>query len=272
MDEVCRREKCFMPKIIDVITFNGEYDLFDIRYNILKDYVDKFVVIEFDKTFSGREKPFYGLELDKRFNSWQEKISYHYHSEKIYGKYKELAENSPNTKGAEHWKREFIMKESIKDALEVIRVQDNDIVFIGDCDEIWDKEALEIDNNIKLRLLVYTYYLNNRSNEEFWGTFKGRYGDIRDNCLNHLRSDVHKRSVGSYGWHFTSLKAGLKRKLEDSYTQESYATPQVMNNLEENIKNNRDFLGRNFKYWIDESDWPQYLKENRGKYGHLLKK
>jgi hypothetical protein len=44
-----------------------------------------------------------------------------------------------------------------------------------------------------------------------------------------------------------------------------------MEHLEENIENNQDFLGRNFIYKVDESQWPEYLKENREKYLHLLK-
>ena len=47
-----------MAKIIDVITFNGESEIWDIRYNILKNYVDEFVVLEFNETFSGKPKPY----------------------------------------------------------------------------------------------------------------------------------------------------------------------------------------------------------------------
>jgi len=43
--------------IYDIITYNGEDELFDIRLHVLKDYVDEFRVIEFDKTFSGKSKP-----------------------------------------------------------------------------------------------------------------------------------------------------------------------------------------------------------------------
>src|SRR6185503_20943331 len=43
-------------KIIDTILYNGEEDLFDLRYNILKDVVDEFVVAEAQTTFSGKPK------------------------------------------------------------------------------------------------------------------------------------------------------------------------------------------------------------------------
>lgn len=249
--------------IIDCITFNGEYDLFEIRYNILKDFVDEFIVIEFDKTFSGREKgPTFQVGL-------YPSVNYHFIAEGLYEKYKELAENSPNTIGAEHWKREFMQKESIKDCL--IHLKDDDIVFIGDCDEIWEPNILKFKVALmKLKLEVYTYYLNNRSSENFWGTIVAEYRDIKDSCLNHLRINAPKSTYYA-GWHFTSMASTLAKKLEDSYTKEDYASDVIMQNLLDNIKNNKDFLGRDFTYTLDESDWPPWLKEHRQDYQHLLK-
>lgn len=249
--------------IVDVVTYNGEKELFDLRYNILKDVVDEFIVVEFDKTFSGKPK-------EKQFDLKAPNIKSFYVTEDIYEKYREMAEKSPNTAGADHWKTEFMQKESIKDCL--THLDDEDIVFIGDCDEIWKLSAFARTTTIpnKLKLKVYTYYLNNRSSEEFWGTLVSRYKDIRNECLNHLRSNAYKTD-NEWGWHFTSLKDGLKKKLEDSYTKETYANDWVMDNLEKNMDENKDFLGRDFKYMINESEWPQYLKDNKEKYIHLCK-
>lgn len=256
--------------VVDVITYNGEADLFELRYNILKDFVDKFIVIEFDKTFNGRPKEASFL-FDKRRQIMYPKVRYWLVSEDVWSKYIPLAKESPNTVGAEHWITEFAQKESIKDYL--TDLNDEDIVFIGDCDEIWDPQMLPPpDFDVwKLRLRVYTYYLNNLSSESFLGTLVGKYKYIKDKCLNHLRTFDNSKTTEFYGWHFTSMKDGLKQKLEDSYTPESYATPEVLDNLLDNINNNKDFLGRDFKYTVDESQWPQYLKDNRERYAHLLK-
>lgn len=124
----------------------------------------------------------------------------------------------------------------------------------------------------KLRLRVYSYYLNNRSDEEFAGTLVGKWGEIKNECLNHLRSNT-KPTKDYFGHHFTSMGGHekVKGKLTDTYTKDSYANDWVLDNLKENIDSNKDFLGRNFIYTIDENDWPTYLKENRDKYKHLLK-
>ena len=124
---------------------------------------------------------------------------------------------------------------------------------------------------LKLKLKVYTYNLNNRSSETFYGPIIVRWGDIKDKCLNHVRSHEHIKSDKECGWHFTSMAAEMRRKLGDSYTEESYATNYVMDNLDQNIKQNKDFLGRNFTYKVDESEWPEWLKIHREDYKHLLK-
>lgn len=261
--------------IIDVITFNGEYDLFDLHYNILKDYVDEFIVVEFDKTFSGKEKPWYFDECKEKYT----KVKYCKVTEDVYNKYKELAESSPNTeygKGAEHWIREFCQKESIKDCL--THLKDEDVVFIGDCDEIYEPGWFQLSDvkttpTVKAKLRVYTYWLNNRSSEEFWGTLASNWGTLKNLCLNHVRTTPYYKTERYCGWHFTSMGGfeAVKKKLEDSYAKETYAADEVIEHLEDNIMKQRDFLGRKFTYTINESEWPQYLKDNREKYAYLCK-
>ncbi len=125
--------------IYDVFTYNGEKDILDIRFNTLSPFVDKFVIIEFDKTFSGKKKP--RLLLRDWNSDWQQfldKIDYVQIKEEVYNGYESLADTSPNVpkNGPAHWKREFCQKESIKNAISDLK--DEDIVFIGDVDELPD--------------------------------------------------------------------------------------------------------------------------------------
>lgn len=261
--------------IFDTFTYNGERDILDIRLNVLYPYVDKFIIVEFDETFSGRKKPKYLLkDWGKDWTKFLDKIDYAYIKKDEYFKYEDLASTSPNVpkNGPAHWKREFCQKESIKDA--ILGLRDEDLVFIGDVDEIWNPECFKspLIASCKLKLKVYSYYLNNKSNEEFWGTIVGYYKDFKGKCLNHLRSTDLPRTQQEFGWHFTSCLGyeETKRKLTDSYTNDSYANEWVLSNLEQNINGNCDFLGRNFNYMEDDSNWPDYLKDNKSKYEHLL--
>ena len=61
----------------------------------------------------------------------------------------------------------------------------------------------------------------------------------------------------------------IRRKLNDSYTTESYNTYDVQEKLKDRIRNREDYLGRDFTFTIDESDWPHYLTNNRKQYERL---
>lgn len=258
--------------VIDCFTYNGEKDLLKLHLSILDPLVDEFVIVEAPTTFSGKPKTLYGLRDMHLVKQFWPKIKYHVIDENYTQEELDLAESSPNTQGAEHWKREFLQKESIKKALS--HVENDDIVYIGDVDEIWNRSPHNIISNepLKLRLKVYTYFLNNRSSEQFWGTVMGKWRTMKNDCLNHIRTNAN-RSDGYNGWHFTSMGGyeEVRRKLEDSYTRESYFTEGVENNLKANIESNQDFLGRKFIYNLDETEWPPYLKEHKHEYKHLLR-
>lgn len=261
--------------IYDTFTYNGEFQVLKLHMSILGDYVDKFIIVEANKTFSGADKPLYFFRDQRFFKQWWKKIDYYVVNDwddvDLWGQ----ATNSPNTKGASHWKREFYIKESIHKALKRNNVQNDDTVFIGDVDEIIDPTAIfESETPIKAKLRVYSYYLNNLSNEKFYGTLIGQYRDIKDNCLNHMRSDVSLYSQGEpLGWHFTNMGGmnEVRRKLNDSYTPESYNTFDVQQKLPERFRNGQDYIGRDFNFITDEADWPSYLTKNRDKYSLLCK-
>lgn len=256
--------------VIDCFTYNGELDILDLRLNMLYKHVDRFVIVESKTTFSGKPKRLYFSNQEGKFKEFWHKIDYFIIDENYSKEERALADSSPNTEGAKHWKTEFLQKESIKKAL--WNLKDDDIVYIGDVDEIWDVTHKPLMPE-KLKLRVYAYYLNNLSNEEFWGTVVAPWSYFKDKVLNHVRSDTQIRGSEYGGWHFTSM-GGLKqvqRKLEDSYTKESYLTKEVQNLLPERVDKGIDYLGRPFTFKIDEEDWPSYLYSRKRRYKHLCK-
>lgn len=261
--------------VIDTFFYNGERDILRLHLAIMAPYVDKFIICEAKTTFTRQPKPLYFFRDQRYFKEWWPKIRYYVIREDYTEEEYALAESSPNTRGASHWVWEFLQKESIQKALKAENAQDEDTLLIGDVDEIIDPTVnFESETPIKAKLRVYAYYLNNRSNEEFYGTLITQYKDIKGKCLNHFRSEKALYSKGDYlGWHFTS-QGGLKevqRKLNDSYTGESYNTPEVQALLPERHKEGTDYLGRPFKFTQDETEWPDYLKKHRKQYEHLIK-
>jgi beta-1,4-mannosyl-glycoprotein beta-1,4-N-acetylglucosaminyltransferase len=257
-----------MARIIDAITFHNEFDMFDIRYNILKDYVDEFVVVESMSSFGGLPKELNFPKIKDKY----EKVKYYVNDDKYTEEEYKQAKESPNTGGVPRWMHEFVQKERIKNALE--HLNDEDIVFVGDVDEIVDPKYYKEppDKLTKFKLKVYTYFLNLRSNEVFCGTICTNYKEIKEGCLNHLRNNAEdKNTLEECGWHFTS-QGGLeavKQKIYDQYN------PDVFNDWVYKTIDQRfgraDFIGRDFILKVDESEWPEYLKDNREKYLHLLK-
>ena len=261
--------------VIDSFTYNGEFQMLKLHLAVLNDYVDKFIIVEANKTFTGYDKPLHFFRDQRYFKDYWKKIEYHVVNNWDDVGIWDMASKSPNTVGASHWKREFYIKENIQKALIESGAKDTDTVFIGDVDEIIDPQVnYESETPIKAKLRVYANYLNQRSNEEFYGTLIAEYKDIKGKCLNHMRSDKSLYSKGEYlGWHFTNMGGveEVRKKLNDSYTPESYNTFEVQQLLPERLRGGKDYLGRNFTLHLDEQDWPTYLKDNRDKFKLLCK-
>lgn len=259
-------------KVIDIFSYNGELDMLRLHLEIMSPYVDKFIICESKTTFSGYKKPLYFFQHQRYVSPFWPKIQHFVIPDEFTPEEVLAAEASPNTVGAKHWKQEFLQKEALQKALIKAKAKDDDLVIVGDVDEIIDMPiAFNPSQVSKIKLKVYAYYLNNRSSEEFWGPIITPYKNLRSRCLNHIRSTEHVKTKEEYGWHFTS-QGGLKevqRKLNNSYTTESYNTAEVQKLLPERHRQGLDYLGRPFQFKKDEEGWPQYLKDHKSNYAHL---
>lgn len=139
-----------------------------------------------------------------------------------------------------------------------------------------DNKTLDKVLNLKLRQLNYSYYLNNRSSEDWQGTNIFKYKNIKD--LNITRAN-HDIVLENGGWHFTNMFSfeGLINKLE-SYDHQEANIPWVKDGLQARIDANIDYLGRThdwqgkpFVLWKDESQLPKYLLDNKELYSHIWK-
>ena len=266
--------------VIDTILYNGEADMLEIRLNILDKHTDFFVICEAPNTFRGKPKPLYFQEQQERFSKWKDKIIYHLIDENYTQEEWNFAKSSPNTGGSDIWCREFLQREAILKAIK--HLDDEDIVYVSDCDEIWKPH--EIGEKIyKLEQLVYCYYLNNRSSEPWAGTVVGKYKYIKNSCLNHLRSSGIFRLnepatwnldtlIEDGGWHFTNMGgvSEIKRKVE-SFGHSELDTEQFKNTIEDRINKKVDYMGfRHFMMWTEEKDLPEYILNNKTKWQRLL--
>lgn len=262
-------------KVIDIFSFNGESDILELRLNILDKYVDEFIICEGDETTAGKAKPRYFEENRERYSKWLHKIKYYIFSPYTDPALSLLADTSPGVPKDMHWwRREFIQKESMRYAL--THLKDDDKVFIGDVDEIWNPLIEYPNGRAELHQTVYTYWLNNKSSEYWTGTSLMLYKDIKTDTLDNLRAYDTMRAymkapvIKNAGWHFTNIGGidFIKRKIQ-SYAHQEFNNEYTLNLIEQRVKNNQDYLGRDFKLGIDENDWPEYLKQHKDKYSQL---
>lgn len=259
-------------KKYDIFTFNNELDMLEIRLNVLNDYVDYFVIIESTETFSGIEKPLNYLNNKDRFKEFENKIIHYivddtpkdFYDKNCDQKILETASNSSNvTRDNLCWLKEFYQKEMILKSL--INLNDDDVCYISDVDEIWNYKInydVSGDNICKPKInKTYINYLNTKTNEN-WDQFTGpivtRYCNIKNECLNHLRTIPKMRDKYLYyengGWHFNAL-GGIEKKVED-FKHYIY-TLSYMKNRESN-------------WVVDEFDLPNFIIENKEKYKKLF--
>ena len=281
-------------RVYDIFTFFNELELLEMRLAILAPYVDMFVIIECAETFSGKPKPLYYQENKERFKQYESKIL-HYVVQGVPKDHADLEErrNDPHLDplereiinyaltsdnvpaGSTHWLKEFYQKEAIQKAL--VGIGNDDFCFVSDLDEIWNPETvldIRTDDVYKLRQDMYAYYLNNRSSEAWAGTLGTKYKNIKHNCLNHLRTPSKTRYtyVPNGGWHFTNQGGAdrIRTKLE-SYGHQEFNTAEVKSSIETKIRENRDFVGRGFTFWKDESGLPEYILKNKERYRNFFR-
>jgi beta-1,4-mannosyl-glycoprotein beta-1,4-N-acetylglucosaminyltransferase len=113
-----------------------------------------------------------------------------------------------------------------------------------------------------------------RSSEDWAGTIVTRYKNIKNACLNHLRTPWRTNYVfiDNAGWHFSFMGGPDRVKIKlESYGHQEFNNDYVKNDIENKLANNLEVLGRSFTLTEDESSLPQYLKDNKEKYKHLFK-
>jgi hypothetical protein len=61
----------------------------------------------------------------------------------------------------------------------------------------------------------------------------------------------------------------IRRKLNDSYTKETFNTIEIQQNLEKRF-GKTDYVGRKYRYKIEEKNLPRYILLNKEKYKKLF--
>ncbi len=273
--------------IYDCFTFFNELDLLELRLNILNEVVDKFVIVEGTKTFTGNDKPLNFKENENRYEKFKDKI--------IYIVFDDYPEND------NPWIYESLQRNAIAKGLK--NCNDNDIILISDLDEIISPDAIKegiktIDTGTPIKKFVQynmNYYMNViKCNQPLWfhpemcsyKNFKNCLDNIDYNynefCPKEVNSGTTANKIRMYvecdliphgGWHFSFLGGADKILYKyENYSHQEFK-PQldsIMKNIIKSLDNintiNTSKAFRALKYSI----LPIYLQNNLEKYKNYL--
>ena len=113
--------------IYDCFTFFNEIDLLKLRLEMLDHVVDKFVIVETNKTFHGIDKPYNFINHKNEFYKYLNKIIYI------------NPDDIPIYKGDGDWDIEYYSRNSIMKGL--TKCEPDDIIIVSDIDEIPNIDA-----------------------------------------------------------------------------------------------------------------------------------
>ena len=281
-------------KVFDVFLFGYELDLLEIRLNILDPYVDYFVFSESKWAFSGMEKGLYYRDNKERFKKFEHKIIYNEIPDPTENQLEEISKKY-NIAGHPTYQRDVYQKDSIRGVLEK-HCSDDDIIIQSDLDEIILPEALaDIQGWFADPRAIYTghqkffmchvnrlMYENGEPVEKWRGpqfctlAYMKAFGGF-NTCRNPGKGPDHVKEylIDGCGWHFSFLGGNdkIKEKLQ-GYGHQEHNNDMVKDNLEENIKNNKDILGRGYYDYkivpFDPEEYPRELVLNQEFYEEFI--
>ena len=120
-------------RVIDGILFFDEISMLRLRLLALRDVVDHHVIVESNRTFTGKPKPLYFVENMHLFEEFMPRITHIV--------VEQMARNEPEY--ANHvWENEYFSRDAVRLGLTACGATDEDIILVADTDEIPHPEAI----------------------------------------------------------------------------------------------------------------------------------
>tara|TARA_B100000989_G_scaffold58630_1_gene39902 strand:+ start:1130 stop:1939 length:810 start_codon:yes stop_codon:yes gene_type:complete len=260
-------------KIFDCITFFDNNFMFEIRYNILSNFVDYFVICEskYDHKGDPKKKNFL---LKKNYD---------------FKKIKYFFIDQPFPKNTDRWENQAIQREHL---LSCLNFADNeDYIFFSDPDEIINPKFLknfELKKKFGIFMMDcfnYKFNLFNPHESPWEGTRVTKKKNL--SSIDYLRQKVLSKNLNykfyrldkeknielfkKSGWHFNNVMSPkeislkLKTFAHSEFSSKKYSDETIISNK---MKEQVDLFERGHKYQkinFDES-FPNFLVNNKEYY------
>jgi len=225
--------------IVDCFLFYNELDMLHLHLEELYDTVDKFVLVESTTTFVGNEKLLYFNENKDRYSKYLDKIIH------------VIVEDTPKSNNT--WSSEKFQRNAIDRGISQLNLKDDDIIVIGDVDEIPDSKTIMniskgvLDKPVSLEMDFYYYNFTCR-NVDKWHSVKVIpfifYNKFRDpDNLRRSKCDIVKNG----GWHLSYFGTPefISNKLSNFSHQEfNNSTYNTIETIKTKMSEGGDLFGR----------------------------
>ena len=278
-----KNKKVYKMKVIDCVCFLQEIDLLKARLELLQDAVDITLVVESNTTFSGKPKPY---NLDSRireFDQWHEKLMYMMIDQSDSDvEIKEVSKYTPENGS-------WLLEHQHRNSFALVRdiVEDDDIVLIGDLDEVPYPEAIEILKTlpdsyfpVSLNMLFHYYYVNcqNIGFERQWnGTVAVKGKQFKEELPQTFRDGRNKydmiANAGNH-WSFLGDADKIKNKIQ-SFAHTEFNKPEIISedHILDCIENGKDVFNRagvSYKV-VPMGTYPAAVQKVFSKYPQFIK-
>mgnify|MGYP001460142821 FL=1 len=243
-------------KIIDCTTYYSEDLMLDVRFNILNEYVDKFIITESKFSHSGKEKP---LNFNiNNFPKFKDKIQY-----LVIENQPEGIEKNDNSSAIKRMNSLLRINQSYDYMMNAIKdASDDDLICLSDNDEIPNFNSEKFKNSNKdifiFKQLFFYYKFNLFYDLMPWYGTKAckkkklislswlrnlknkQYPFWRLDTLLSKTKHTNLQIVDNGGWHFTNLKTAeeIHKKLSNFGHHNEFDTSGVtVKDIQECIDN-----------------------------------
>ena len=223
--------------LVDAFMFYNEFDILELRFETLDEYVDLFVLVEAEVNHIGERKPLFYYENRERYAHWVDKIIHVVVTEE------EMPGGKLHPIVREDYQRYAITK-ALKD------LPDDTAIMMSDVDEIPDMSKINLSNLPQIssvHMWLYIHSLDTISIDEPWyGTVITTMGVFRKVGPYFLRNNRWNFPTHRYsGWHlsyFGGPKMVLNKLRTFSHSQDTGVKnttndPNAEKNIEAAIKN-----------------------------------
>lgn len=229
-------------KIFDCFKFFNELELLELRLMELYDTVDYFVLVEANKTHTGKQKAYIFEDNRYKFEKYLDKI--------IHIK----VDDMPPYSQSDIWTAENFQRNCIMRGL-VDYAKNGDKVIVSDIDEIPNidviKANLDNPNWVTFRQKLYYYYVNCEQNCHWDGPIMASYGTFNQpqHLRNAARSGYNAQQNG--GWHYSFMGGPERVKLKVESIAESHYIINDVGNVDDikcKMESQKDLWNRTEDY------------------------